>query len=231
MLTRFLHTIPTPVTTCLSKKPEIVALLRKYSIDTDESMFKLKLELNAYVHRHPRRIHREMKTLRTLAERRDLKAFGSKVAVIFHDIYDRHRMEEMDMTTNTMYLRRYMTPTNMEILEFVFDGLFKVNDLEKPTTLPKCFCEKSACITVSFITDILKFMAEGTISDLPMIVNKIKTFHDELPSEVIDCVDKNDEWNELLDVYGINEETDYVELETRMIKYVTFHWLKMKREI
>jgi len=86
-------------------------------------------------------------------------------------------------------------------------------------------------MTVSFISDILKFMAEGKISDLPYIVNKIKTFHDDLPIEVRDCMESNGPWNDLLAVYGINEMTDYAELETRMIKYVTLHWLKTKRDI
>jgi len=35
--------------------------------------------------------------------------------------------------------------------------------LNKPTTLVKCFDDKSADETVSFISDMLYFIAEGTL--------------------------------------------------------------------
>jgi len=92
ILTRFLHTVPKPTLECLNKKPEVRALLKKFDIEPDTSLFSLKFRLNSYTHRHPRRVHREMKTLRTLCERKEFKIFGERVSVIFHDIYDRDDM-------------------------------------------------------------------------------------------------------------------------------------------
>lgn len=149
---------------CLAERPEVRSLLNLYGLTGEVSYERAKFTMNLYAHRHIKQVHRESKILYNLAKHREAKKFGKRVAIVFHDIFGQKRNED---NFQMSFLGR---PDSQEILTLALNGIFEANDLEKPTTLPKCFCERSADLTVTFIGEILKIAAEGTLEDVATIV-------------------------------------------------------------
>jgi len=92
----------------------------------------------------------------------------------------------------------------------------------------KCFCKDSAKMTIDFLDENLKRAAEATVADIVLIIQSTKHYVNELPHEVVECLDYNDEYWTLLDAYGIDEETDTFALEKSIIRYITLHFVKVK---
>jgi hypothetical protein len=75
----------------------------------------------------------------------------------------------------------------------------------------------------------LEKAAKGSVSDLLQLVNLIKSFGDQIPQSVKDCLDGNKEFETLGYKYGVTPTTDSSVIEKKVIAYVTLHYLEVHR--
>ena len=71
--------------------------------------------------------------------------------------------------------------------------------------------------------------AKGSVSDLLQLVNLIKSFGDQIPQAVKDCLDGNKEFETLGYKYGVTPTTDSSVIEKKVIAYVTLHYLEVHK--
>ena len=61
------------------------------------------------------------------------------------------------------------------------------------------------------------------------LVNLIKSFGDQIPQSVKDCLSGNKEFETLGYKYGVTPTTDSSALEKKIIAYVTLHYLEVHK--
>jgi hypothetical protein len=119
--------------------------------------------------------------------------------------------------------------TDKEILQQTLNGLFEENKLPDPTTIVPCIDDATTHKIVVFIGEVLEKAAKGSITDLVQLVNLIKSFGDQIPQSVKDCLDGNKEFETLGLKYGVDNNTDSSVIEKKVIAYVTLHYLEVHK--
>ena len=115
--------------------------------------------------------------------------------------------------------------TDKEIIQQGLNGLFEENKLPDSSTVVPCIDNATAHKIVVFIGEILEKAAKGSVSDLITLVSLIKSFGDQIPQEVKDCLNGNKELETLGYKYGVTPTTDSSVIEKKVIAYVTLHYL------
>jgi hypothetical protein len=66
---------------------------------------------------------------------------------------------------------------------------------------------------------------------LIQIINLVKSFGDQIPQSVKDCLDGNKELEALGIKYGITPDTDPSTIEKKVIAYLTLHYLSVHKSL
>lgn len=119
--------------------------------------------------------------------------------------------------------------TDKEIMQQALNGAFAQNNLPAPTTIVPCFDDATAHKTVVFVGQLLQKAAAGSPTDIINAIQMTKDFIDTIPQPVKDCLDGNQEALALAAKYGIDDKTNFTELEKKVATYVTLHYLTVHK--
>jgi len=207
--------IPQSVKDCLDGNKEFETLGLKYGIDNDTDSSVIEKKVITYVTLHYLAVHKWFGSLNDNWKAGKYYQVGYDAATYGHTI-----LGNSQATPN---------PTDKEIIQQALNGLFEQNKLADPTTIVPCIDDATAHKIVLFIGEILEKAAKGSVTDLVQLVNLIKSFGDQIPQSVKDCLDGNAEFKNLGLKYGITDTTDSSVIEKKVIAFVTLHYLEVHK--
>jgi hypothetical protein len=120
-------------------------------------------------------------------------------------------------------------PSDNDIIQGVFEGVFAENGLAGPYMVKYCFDAPTSRHIVVFLTDVLERAARGSVADLLKLIQLIKDFGATIPPETIDCLGRNQEIYALGFKYNIDGSTDFQGLELHVGEYIALHYLEVHR--
>lgn len=211
--------IPQPVKDCMDGNKELENLGLKYGIKNDTNSSAIEKKVIAYVTLHYLEVHKTLGDANNQWKSGKYYATGNTLAILGHKALG---TKEQTAIPNL---------TDKEILQQGLNGLFEQNKLPDPTTIVPCIDDDTAHKIVVFAGQILDLAAKGSATDIPKIVAMIKSFGDQIPQPVKDCLDGNAELAALGLKYGITDQTDPAVIEKKVIAYVTLHYLEVHKTL
>jgi hypothetical protein len=105
---------------------------------------------------------------------------------------------------------------NLDDLQNLLNGLFEQAGLADPTTIVKCFDNRSAKSTLDFFLDVIQDLATDNYVAL---VREYQIYKDSLPQDTRDCLMINQEVRDITAAYGFDKESP----KSLLQKYVLFN--------
>ena len=168
--------IPQSVKDCLDGNKEFETLGTKYGITNETDSSKLEKKVIEFVTLHYLEVHGWLGSLNTNYKAGKYYQVGFDGAAYGHKVLG---------STNGP------NPTDKEIIQQLLNGLFEQNKLPDPTTIVPCIDDATAHKIVVFGGEVLEKAAKGGVKDLIELISLIKSFGDQIPQSVKDCLDGN----------------------------------------
>ena len=111
------------------------------------------------------------------------------------------------------------------------NGICEQNSLPNTTTILPCIDDAFANKTVVFIGLVLAKAAIGSLSDLEDISSMVDDFGKQVPESTKTCLKGNQEILNVAAKYGITADTDMHHIQSKVLAFVTFHYLDFHKEL
>jgi len=206
----FIESMPESVSECLSENEEVKALAEEIgTVDLREVL--------TYITLHFKSLRDKTCEIKTVWNDNEFEEAGTKSAVLVKEIV------RYDDDVSTTVIKPFVTTTTpLEAEQEFLNGFFTEFDLDKPTTIMKCFPTSTHKIMFDFVTNYFDMACEmSSLRDVRELIELVVEFFDTMPESTCECLDENEEIEALVNKIGpvdVREMFEYIVMRFQSLR-------------